>query len=89
MSHPAGLADEGRVHLEAVVDRAAYRDTPYTLALKLGEAQLAFRPFDLSVLEFYRNDPRYHYSNDDIGGWIAAHGPDDASSLPEHDQIPH
>jgi len=38
--------------------------------LALGEAQLSYRSFDLSVLEFYRNDPRHRYENDDINGRI-------------------
>jgi hypothetical protein len=32
---------------------------------------LNYAVFDLSVLESYRNDPRYFYSTDDIGGWIS------------------
>jgi len=32
---------------------------------------LEFRCFDLSVLETYRNDPRYEYSNDDVRGNIS------------------
>ena len=57
-------------HLEEVVNRSAYRDEPYKLALALGSPQLAYRSFDLSVLEHYRNDPRYMYENDDIRGHI-------------------
>src|SRR5205823_3781692 len=33
--------------------------------------QLSFRSFDLSVLEFYRNDPRYEYENRDLDGSIS------------------
>jgi len=57
-------------HLEKVVDRTKYNHEPYKLRLALGEAKLAYRSFDLSVLEFYRNDPRYRYENDDIQGRI-------------------
>jgi hypothetical protein len=57
-------------HLRAVVDLQQYRDRPFTLRLALGESQLSYLSFDLSVLESYRNDPRYRYSNDDIHGAI-------------------
>ena len=57
-------------HLEEVVDQSKYRDEPYKLALALGLPQLAHRSFDLSVLEHYRNDPRYLYKNNDIRGHI-------------------
>lgn len=57
-------------HLSKIVNRADYQDRPFTLELALGAGQLEFRSFDLSVLEIYRNDPRYHYSNDDIRGQI-------------------
>ncbi|MGA7732715.1 MAG: AAA family ATPase [Chloroflexia bacterium] len=57
-------------HLEAVVDRANYEGRPYTLSLALGAPQLRFRSFDLSVLEFYRNDPRYDYVTDEVRGRI-------------------
>lgn len=58
------------VHLQKIVNRAEYGGEPYKLALALGSPQLAFRSFDLSVLEYYRNDPRYMYENDDIRGRI-------------------
>lgn len=58
-------------HLKAVVDRDAYVDCPYTLALALGAAELMPRFFDLSVLEAYRNDPRYLYTTDDTSGHIS------------------
>ncbi|MER9107813.1 hypothetical protein NKH95_28290 [Mesorhizobium sp. M0848] len=43
---------------------------PYTLELSRGAPQLDFRTFDLRVLEWYRNDPRYAYEVDDIHGQI-------------------
>lgn len=49
-----------------------YTGKPYSLELALGAGQLDFRSFDLEILEMYRNDPRYHYDNDDINGWISA-----------------
>ena len=58
-------------YLRKVVDPNIYNTKPYTLELALGTGQLEFRAFDLSVLEVYRNDPRYHYTNDDIHGRIS------------------
>jgi hypothetical protein len=46
---------------------------PFTLRLALGDGQLEYRPFDLAVLEDYRNDPRYIYQSNDISGWISVH----------------
>jgi hypothetical protein len=57
-------------HLELIVNRSKFEGQPYKLCLALGEPQLAYRSFDLSVLEFYRNDPRYFYENDDVRGRI-------------------
>lgn len=57
-------------HLLEIVDGRDYEGRPYTLKLALGEGELEFRAFDLSVLEVYRNDPRYYYTNDDIRGNI-------------------
>jgi hypothetical protein len=75
-------------HLSTVIDSQQYRDRPFTLRLALGESQLSFLSFDLNVLESYRNDPRYHYSNDDIHGQIGL--TDEvfhAGSVRESDQI--
>jgi len=57
--------------LVATVNRNNYPGKPYTLELALGAGQLEFRAFDLVILEHYRNDPRYHYDNDDIHGCIS------------------
>lgn len=57
-------------HLSSVVAQPDYQDRPFTRELALGAGQLEFRSFDLTVLESYRNDPRYHYDNDDIRGQI-------------------
>lgn len=48
-----------------------YADRPYSKELALGAGQLDYRAFDLSILEIYRNDPRYHYDNNDISGRIS------------------
>lgn len=61
------------LHLKQVVDPSKYQGRPFTLRLALGEPQLSFESFDLSVLEFYRNDPRYSYINYDISGRISVH----------------
>ncbi len=74
-------------HLESVVDRDAYRGRPYSLELALGYPALGHHFFDLSILESYRNDPRYYYRFD-ISGTISIH--DDhfgQSTMPERDQV--
>jgi hypothetical protein len=58
-------------HLKTVVEEHKYEGKPFTLRLALGYPQLSFLSFDLSVLESYRNDPRYSYYNDDISGSIS------------------
>lgn len=59
------------VHLEQVISGDDYTGRPYTLALALGGGELMPRFFDLSVLETYRNDPRYFYETDDTSGRIS------------------
>src|SRR5258706_13376016 len=48
------------------VGRSAWR-----WRLALGGAHLDFRPFELHVLEQYRNDPRYYYQVSDVDGHIS------------------
>ena len=57
-------------YLENVIDKFEFNTQPYTLLLALGNAQLSYKSFELSVLERFRNDPRYYYTNSDIGGSI-------------------
>lgn len=77
-----------RKHLEQVIDRATYMSTPYILELALGSPQLSYKAFDLSVLEFYRNDPRYHYTNDEIRGYISISSQFyESPAMPDSDQI--
>ena len=57
-------------HLRTVVDQAEYAGRPYTLELALGYPVLGYHCFDLSILESYRNDPRYYYTFD-IDGMIS------------------
>jgi len=73
------------LHLEAVVDRREYEGRPYTLRLALGAPQLSFQCFDLSILEAYRNDPRYYYRNDDTHGRIYV-ASDYHAHMPEQDK---
>ena len=75
-------------HLAVTVDRSEFADTPYRLLLACGEPQLGFVFFDLAILEQYRNDPRYMYECDDIGGRICV--TDDyyrTSEMPDRDQV--
>ncbi|MDI6696727.1 MAG: hypothetical protein QME21_16890 [Anaerolineales bacterium] len=53
-------------HLANVVNHQDYEGKPYTLSLALGEHQLSYKAFDLSVLEFYQDDPRYECTTLDI-----------------------
>jgi hypothetical protein len=65
-----------------------YTDRPYKQELALGAGQLEFRVFDLSVLEHYRNDPRYHYGTDSIHGNISVRDEFFKSGLmPDRDQV--
>ena len=57
--------------LKTVVDSSKYNGKPFSLILALGEPQLNFAAFDLSILEYYRNDPRYYYETDDVRGSIS------------------
>lgn len=50
---------------------ARFADRPYTKELALGEGQLAFRAFDLSILEIYRNDSRYYYVSNNVDGLVS------------------
>jgi hypothetical protein len=65
-----------------------YRGRPYTYEMAMGAGQLEFRYFDLTVLEFYRNDPRYYYWCDDINGHISIHDEHyHGDSMPEKDKV--
>src|SRR5262249_3700336 len=75
-------------YLAAVVDTARYTREPYKLCLALGEPQLTHRSFDLSVLETYRNDPRYRYENNDINGSISVRdGASGLHGMEERDEV--
>lgn len=75
-------------HLKGIIEQSRFQDRPFTLRLALGEPQLAPEYFDLSVLEFYRNDPRYYYENDDIQGNISIKDEYfESQAMPESDQV--
>lgn len=77
-----------RRHLEQVVDPKDFAGRPYTLRLALGDAQLEPVFFDLSVLERYRNDPRYYYRTNDISGRISVTDEHyESDTLNESDQV--
>jgi hypothetical protein len=74
--------------LRTLVDATRHEGKPFELDLALGAPQLMPLNFDLTVLEFYRNDPRYHYECDDMHGWISIS--DDfyrSPDVPKRDQI--
>jgi hypothetical protein len=75
-------------NLATLPELRQYNDRPYTMALARGEGQLAYRVFELSVLEHYRNDPRYFYENDSIHGSISGRNAFyESSSMEERDQV--
>jgi hypothetical protein len=71
--------------LAKYVNATDYSGKPFTLEIARGCGQLEYRCFDLSVLELYRNDPRYYYKASDVFGAIYAS--DDAQNLPESDRV--
>jgi len=76
------------VVLQSRVDQSTLQMTPYKLRLALGEPQLSFQAFDLAILEFYRNDPRYTYYANDIDGRICAKDEYfESDEMAVHDQI--
>ena len=78
--HEKRLASSGKL--------AAYSESPYEMELAKGAGQLDYRTFDLSVLEYYRNDPRYSYNTDFIHGKICISDKYfESDSAPEHDHI--
>lgn len=75
-------------HLALEVDPFLYEDRSFTRRLALGEPQLLYESFDLSVLEFYRNDPRYYYTNNDISGSIGVRNEYfESEKMPPSDQV--
>jgi len=78
--HPSKLASSPRIF--------GYEQAPYKLELAKGGGQLDFRTFDLSILEHYRNDPRYSYETDSIHGQICIKDEYyESEKMAERDQI--
>ncbi len=74
--------------LKGAPEADAFRGEPYKEELALGAGQLEFRVFDLSVLEHYRNDPRYVYYTDSIQGYISVHNEYyESENMAERDQV--
>ena len=70
-------------HLKNVVNTSDYPDEPFKLDIALGKPVLSHAAFDIRSLEYYLNDPRYHYEvsdshgciylKDEVGGKISSH----------------
>jgi hypothetical protein len=73
-----------KMHLHEIEDINKYEGKPFTKLLALGVPQLTYRAFDMKVLEFYRNEPRYEYKVNDIIGTIFDK---DESKLEKCDEI--
>jgi hypothetical protein len=74
--------------LSKAVGESSFSGRPYAYELALGAPQLEHRAFDLSVLEYYRNDPRYHYRCDDVHGTLVISDDFcDSSEVEERDKI--
>lgn len=77
-----------REFLATLSEVERFKASPFAFELALGAGQLDFRAFDLSVLEHYRNDPRYYYETNFIGGSISIR--DECfkpHAMPRHDQV--
>lgn len=66
------------------VRRKDFAGRPFSLEMALGEAWLKFEAFELTVLEQYRNDPRYYYRVSDTHGTIFIH---DEHKMKESDKV--
>lgn len=77
-----------RRHLATIQLTDRFGGQPFDLELAQGCGQLEFRVFDLSVLEHYRNDPRYSYETNFINGSISIRDEYyESASMPERDQV--
>ena len=77
-----------RKALSACSEATAFESVPYKHEIAVGGGQLDFRVFDLSILEYYRNDPRYHYAADDISGRISVRDEFyESDSMPERNRV--
>jgi hypothetical protein len=74
--------------LAKVIPADLHLDRPFTRRLALGEPQLAYAAFDLSILESYRNDPRYVFEVGDAGGMISVTDEYyESEGMPKRDQV--
>lgn len=74
--------------LAKVIPADLHADRPFTRRLALGEPQLAYAAFDLTVLEPYRNDPRYVFEVGDAGGMISVTDEYyESEGMPKRDQV--
>lgn len=75
-------------HLATLDLGERFKGLPFDFELAQGSGQLDYRVFDLSVLEHYRNDPRYYYKTNFINGSISIRDEYfESSSMPAHDQV--
>jgi hypothetical protein len=63
-------------HLRKIIKKEEYSGKPFTFKLAIGEPQMTFYSFDLTILDFYHNDPQYRYCNNDISGMICYNSED-------------
>lgn len=88
-----GLTDSvcvypGKKYLARLPLDTRFEGRPFDLELARGYGQLEHRAFDLSILEHYRNDPRYYYETDSINGSISIRNEYfENESMPQHDQV--
>lgn len=78
------------VHLMSIVEKNIFKQydkKPYSEILAQGYGQLDFQSFDISILEFYRNDPRYYYQCNDIQGLIYIKSEHENNFSSESDKI--
>ena len=77
-----------RTYLATLPLETRFEGRPFDLELARGFGQLDYRVFDLSILEHYRNDPRYYYETDFINGSISIRDEYfEKESMPAHDQV--
>lgn len=60
-----------RAYLEGTIEPDKYTGRPFSLRMALGEGALVPAYFDLRILEYYRNDPRYYYTTNELSGTIS------------------
>lgn len=73
-------------YLAGIVNHSHYAGMPFSQRLALGEPQLRYVAFELTVLERYRNDPRYSLWHNDIAGGLTVRDAN-AESMRDPDRI--